>query len=100
MGTIGSHTKTSARAVDMLTALLADPSPQVRVNALGSLGFARQPRTLPVIHRLTQDDSAQVRAWVAIALGRFLHQELQVRQSLTRWPMTRMSSFESSLLPP
>ncbi len=69
-GTIGSHTKTSARAVDLLTALLADPSPQRRVNALSSLGFARQPRTLSAIHRLAHW-SSQVRAWVAIALGRF-----------------------------
>ncbi|MFE2416290.1 HEAT repeat domain-containing protein [Streptomyces hokutonensis] len=71
MGTIGSHTKTTARAVDLLTTLLADPGPQVRVSALSSLGFAQQPRTLPAIHRLAEDDSADVRAWVAIDLGRF-----------------------------
>lgn len=71
VGTIGSHTKTTARAVDLLTALLRDPSPQVRVSALSSLGFARRPRTLPAIHRLAADDSARVRAWVAIALSRF-----------------------------
>jgi HEAT repeat protein len=71
VGTIGGHTKTTAQAVDLLTALLADISPQVRVNALSSLGFARQPRTLSAIHRLAKDDSARVRAWVAIALSRF-----------------------------
>ncbi|MBK3562161.1 HEAT repeat domain-containing protein [Streptomyces sp. MBT62] len=71
VGTIGSHTKTSARAVDLLKALLADPSPRVRVSALSTLGFARRPGTLPAIHRLAEDDSTDVRAWVAIALSRF-----------------------------
>ncbi|MGX9889215.1 HEAT repeat domain-containing protein [Streptomyces sp. NPDC002276] len=43
VGAIGSHTETSARAVDLLTALLADPGPQLRVSALSTLGFARRP---------------------------------------------------------
>lgn len=71
VGAIGSHTNTTARAVDLLTSLLADPSPRVRVSALSSLGFVRQPRTLPAIHRLAKDDSTEVRGWVAIALSRF-----------------------------
>ncbi|MFI6408256.1 HEAT repeat domain-containing protein [Streptomyces sp. NPDC050548] len=70
-GAIGSHTETSARAVDLLTALLADPSSRVRVSALSTLGFAGRPSTLPAIHRLAEDDSTDVRAWVAITLSRF-----------------------------
>ncbi|MFI8365172.1 HEAT repeat domain-containing protein [Streptomyces sp. NPDC085612] len=58
-------------AVDPLLHLLADVSPQVRTSALSSLGFLRQPRTLRKIRSLAKDDNPRVRAWVAIALGRF-----------------------------
>ncbi|OIJ69749.1 HEAT repeat domain-containing protein [Streptomyces mangrovisoli] len=71
VGTIGSHSGSSAEAVDLLVRLLADASPRVRVSVLSSLGFAGQPRTLPAIRHLARDGSAQVRAWVAIALSRF-----------------------------
>ncbi|MFE2853903.1 HEAT repeat domain-containing protein [Streptomyces lavendulae] len=70
VGTLGSH-KTEPTAVDLLLNLLDDPSPQVRISALSSLGFLRQPRTLRKIRLLAHDDNPRVRAWVAIALGRF-----------------------------
>lgn len=73
-GTLGSHGKNPA-AVDVLVGLLADPSTQVRVSALSSLGFLRQPGTLPKILRLADDSDTRIRAWVAIALGRFLASE-------------------------
>ncbi|MER6443669.1 HEAT repeat domain-containing protein [Streptomyces venezuelae] len=75
-GTLGSHgTETAATAAtaatDLLLQMLDDPSPQVRISALSALGFLQQPRTLPGIRSLANDDSPRVRAWVAIALGRF-----------------------------
>ncbi|MFF2133391.1 HEAT repeat domain-containing protein [Streptomyces olivochromogenes] len=70
VGTLGSH-GTSPAAVDLMVGLLADPSAHVRVSVLSSLGFLQQPRTLPEICRLADDSSPRVRAWVAIALGRF-----------------------------
>ncbi|MFG2749542.1 HEAT repeat domain-containing protein [Streptomyces xanthophaeus] len=70
VGTLGSH-GTEAAAIDLLLNLLDDPSPQVRISALSSLGFLQQPRTLPKIRLLAHDDNPRVRAWVAIALGRF-----------------------------
>ncbi|MEU9717399.1 HEAT repeat domain-containing protein [Streptomyces sp. NPDC047976] len=70
VGTLGSH-GTEPAAVDLLLHLLDDPSPQVRVSALSALGFLQQPRTLRKIRLLASDDSPHVRAWVAIALGRF-----------------------------
>ncbi|MCX5409891.1 HEAT repeat domain-containing protein [Streptomyces sp. NBC_00335] len=66
VGTLGSHGKEPA-AID----LLDDPSSQVRISALSSFGFLQQPRTLPKIRLLANDRSPRVRAWVAIALGRF-----------------------------
>jgi HEAT repeat protein len=54
-----------------MVSLLADPFEQVRISALSSLGFGRQPRTLPEICRLAHDSSPRVRTWVAIALGHF-----------------------------
>ncbi|MFD7447172.1 HEAT repeat domain-containing protein [Streptomyces sp. NPDC059909] len=70
VGTLGSHGANPA-AVDLLMSLLDDPSTQVRVSALSSLGFLKQHRTLPKIRRLADDSTPLVRAWVAIALGRF-----------------------------
>ncbi|MEU9456244.1 HEAT repeat domain-containing protein [Streptomyces sp. NPDC048277] len=70
VGTLGSHGKNPA-AVDLLVSLLADPSTQVRVSALSSLGFLHQPGTLPHVFRLADDSTTRIRAWVAIALGRF-----------------------------
>ncbi|AKL64236.1 MULTISPECIES: HEAT repeat domain-containing protein [Streptomyces] len=70
VGTLGSH-GTEPAAIDLLLNLLDDPSPQVRISALSSLGFLQQPRTLPKIRLLANDDNPRVRAWVAIALGRF-----------------------------
>lgn len=70
VGTLGSH-GTSPAAIDLLLNLLDDPSAQVRVCALSSLGFLQEPRTLQKIRLLANDDDPQVRAWVAIALGRF-----------------------------
>ncbi|MFF4262725.1 HEAT repeat domain-containing protein [Streptomyces virginiae] len=70
VGTLGSH-KTEPAAVDLLLHLLDDPSPHVRISVLSSLGFLQQPRTLRKIRLLANDDDARVRAWVAIALGRF-----------------------------
>ncbi|MFD8087473.1 HEAT repeat domain-containing protein [Kitasatospora sp. NPDC059722] len=69
-GALGSH-GTDPAAVDLMVGLLADPAEQVRISALSSLGYRRQPRTLPDICRLVNDDSPSVRAWVAIALRRF-----------------------------
>ncbi|MGW6982435.1 HEAT repeat domain-containing protein [Streptomyces sp. NPDC054932] len=57
--------------LDLLLDLLDDPSPQVRVCTLSTLGFFRQPRTLPKIRLLATDDDARVRGWVAVALGSF-----------------------------
>ncbi|MER6572676.1 HEAT repeat domain-containing protein [Streptomyces sp. NPDC001093] len=68
VGTLGSHGKNPV-AVDVLVGLLADPSTQVRVSALSSLGFLRQPGALPKIFRLADDSNTRIRAWVAIALG-------------------------------
>ncbi|MER7512061.1 HEAT repeat domain-containing protein [Streptomyces lavendulae] len=68
VGTLGSHGAEPA-AVDLLLHLLDDPSPQVRISALSSLGFLRQPRTLRKIRALANDENPRVRAWVAIALG-------------------------------
>ncbi|MFD4137732.1 HEAT repeat domain-containing protein [Streptomyces sp. NPDC058572] len=70
VGTLGSH-GTEPAAIDLLLNLLDDPSPQVRISALSSLGFLQQPRTLRKIRLLVNDDNPRVRAWVAIALGRF-----------------------------
>ncbi|WAZ26442.1 HEAT repeat domain-containing protein [Streptomyces cinnabarinus] len=70
VGTLCSH-GTSPAAVDLLLNLLDDPSAQVRICALGSLGFLQKPRTLRKIRLLANDDNPRVRAWVAIALGRF-----------------------------
>ncbi|MET8131543.1 HEAT repeat domain-containing protein [Streptomyces sp. NPDC005251] len=70
VGALGSH-RTSPAAVDLMVGLLTDSSADVRVSALGSLGFRRQPRTLPDICRLADDSGPRVRAWVAMALGRF-----------------------------
>ncbi|MGW7175345.1 HEAT repeat domain-containing protein [Streptomyces xanthophaeus] len=70
VGTLGSH-GTEPAAIDLLLQLLDDPAPQVRISALSSLGFLRQPRTLRKIRMLANDDSPRVRAWVAIALGNF-----------------------------
>ncbi|MGW1536924.1 HEAT repeat domain-containing protein [Streptomyces aureus] len=70
VGTLGSH-GTSPAAIDLLLNLLDDPSTQVRVSALSSLGFLRKPETLRKIRLLANDDNPRVRAWVAIALGRF-----------------------------
>ncbi|WP_405787141.1 HEAT repeat domain-containing protein [Streptomyces sp. NBC_00029] len=70
VGTLGSH-GTEPAAIDLLLHLLDDPSPQVRISALSSLGFLQQPRTLPRIRLLANDDNPRVRAWVAVALGRF-----------------------------
>jgi hypothetical protein len=69
VGTLGSH-GTEPAAIDLLSNLLDDPSPQVRISALSSLGFLQQPRALPKIRLLANDDNPRVRAWVAIALGR------------------------------
>jgi HEAT repeat protein len=71
VGTLGSHSRTCPEAVDLLVRLLTDPSPQVRISALSSLGSAQQPRTLPALRALAEDGTAQVRAWVAVALSRF-----------------------------
>lgn len=68
VGTLGSH-GTEPVAIDLLLHLLDDPSPQVRISALSSLGFLQQPGTLRKIRLLVHDDSPRVRAWVAIALG-------------------------------
>ncbi|MFE1949312.1 HEAT repeat domain-containing protein [Streptomyces sp. NPDC059524] len=70
VGTLGSH-GTDPDALDLLVRLLDDPSPQVRVSALCSLGFRRAPGTLRGICRFANDGSPLVRAWVAIAIGRF-----------------------------
>ncbi|MEU2391488.1 HEAT repeat domain-containing protein [Streptomyces sp. NPDC007369] len=70
VGTLGSH-GTEAAAIDLLLNLLDDPSPQVRISTLSALGFLQQPRALPKICLLANDDNPRVRAWVAIALGRF-----------------------------
>ncbi|MFC9636776.1 HEAT repeat domain-containing protein [Streptomyces mirabilis] len=70
VGTLGSH-GTEPAAIDLLLNLLDDPSPQVRISALSSLGFLQQPRTLRKIRLLANDDNPRVRAWVAIAVGRF-----------------------------
>ncbi|MER7927427.1 HEAT repeat domain-containing protein [Streptomyces sp. NPDC096057] len=70
VGTLGSH-GTEPAAIDLLLNLLDDPSPQVRISTLSALGFLRQPRALPKIYLLANDDNPRVRAWVAIALGRF-----------------------------
>ncbi|MFJ6495831.1 HEAT repeat domain-containing protein [Streptomyces virginiae] len=70
VGTLSSH-KTEPAAVDLLLQLLDDPSPHVRISVLSSLGFLQQPRTLRKICLLANDDDPRVRAWVAIALGRF-----------------------------
>lgn len=70
VGTLGSH-GTNPAAIDLLLNLLDDPSTQVRVSALSSLGFLQQPRTLGKIYLLANDDNPRVRAWVAIALSRF-----------------------------
>ena len=70
VGALGSHS-TNPEAIDLMVSLLADPSERVRISALSALGFRRQPRTLPDICRLADDSSPRVRAWVAIALGRF-----------------------------
>ncbi|MEU3727240.1 HEAT repeat domain-containing protein [Streptomyces sp. NPDC031705] len=56
--------------------LLDDPSPQVRISALSSLGFLQPPSTLRKICSLANDDSPRVRSWVAIALGNFSSLEL------------------------
>ncbi|MFD3675640.1 HEAT repeat domain-containing protein [Streptomyces sp. NPDC058613] len=74
VGTLGSH-GTEPDAIDLLLSLLDDPSPQVRISALSSLGFLQQPGTLGKIRLLANDDTPRVRAWVAIALGRFPAQE-------------------------
>ncbi|MFD9569023.1 HEAT repeat domain-containing protein [Streptomyces sp. NPDC059982] len=70
VGTLGSH-GSEPGAVDLLVGLLDDPSPQVRISALGALGFLRQPGTLRKICRRADDADPRVRTWVAIALGRF-----------------------------
>lgn len=70
VGTLGSH-GTEPAAIDLLLNLLDDPSPQVRISALSSLGFLQQPRTLRKVRLLANDDNPRVRAWVAIALGHF-----------------------------
>ncbi|MFD4133622.1 HEAT repeat domain-containing protein [Streptomyces goshikiensis] len=70
VGTLESHGADPA-AVDLLLDLLDDPAPQVRISALSALGFIREPRTLRKIRLLANDDTPRVRAWVAIALGRF-----------------------------
>ncbi|MFD9619853.1 HEAT repeat domain-containing protein [Streptomyces virginiae] len=70
VGTLSSH-KTEPAAVDLLLQLLDDSSPHVRISVLSSLGFLQQPRTLRKICLLANDDDPRVRAWVAIALGRF-----------------------------
>ncbi|MFE5633999.1 HEAT repeat domain-containing protein [Streptomyces sp. NPDC056543] len=70
VGTLESHGADPA-AVDLLLDLLDDPSPQVRISALSALGFIRESRTLRKIRLLANDDTPRVRAWVAIALGRF-----------------------------
>ncbi|MEU9039968.1 HEAT repeat domain-containing protein [Streptomyces sp. NPDC048352] len=75
VGTLGSH-GTEPAAIDLLVQLLDDPSPQVRIPALSSLGFLRRPSTLRKICSLANDDSPRVRAWVAIALGNFSSLEL------------------------
>ncbi|MFJ3174302.1 HEAT repeat domain-containing protein [Streptomyces roseus] len=70
MGTLGSH-GAEPGGVDLLLQLLDDPSPQVRISALSSLGFLRQPATLRKIRSLVNDESPRVRAWVATALSNF-----------------------------
>ncbi|MGW3174456.1 HEAT repeat domain-containing protein [Streptomyces sp. NPDC001153] len=81
VGTLGSHGKNPV-AVDVLVGLLADPSTQVRVSALSSLGFLRQPGALPKIFRLADDSNTRIRAWVAIALGRYHAAEPAIPPSL------------------
>ncbi|WP_405768708.1 HEAT repeat domain-containing protein [Actinacidiphila glaucinigra] len=71
-GALTGHCGTDPRAVVVLTGLLSDASPRVRISALSSLGFARRPETLPAIRRLADDADETVRRWVTIALARFL----------------------------
>ncbi|WP_326572122.1 HEAT repeat domain-containing protein [Actinacidiphila glaucinigra] len=70
-GALTGHCGTDPRAVVVLTGLLSDASPRVRISALSSLGFARRPETLPAIRRLADDADETVRRWVTIALARF-----------------------------
>jgi HEAT repeat protein len=57
--------------MQLLVELLGDPSEQVKVSVLSSLGFRRRAETLPHLRALADDRSPRVRAWVAIALARF-----------------------------
>lgn len=68
--TLASH-RTIQSALEILVTLLGDLSTQVRVSALDSLGYIRNPATLPAIGRLADDDTPTIRAWVAIVLARF-----------------------------
>ncbi|MFF3950466.1 HEAT repeat domain-containing protein [Streptomyces sp. NPDC001902] len=70
-GALTGHCGTDPRAADVLTGLLCDVSPGVRISALSSLGSARCPRTLPAIHGLADDPDVRVRSWVPVALARF-----------------------------
>ncbi|WUD72826.1 HEAT repeat domain-containing protein [Streptomyces sp. NBC_00510] len=70
-GALTGHCGTDPGAVVVLTGLLSDASPRVRISALSSLGFARRPETLPAIRGLADDPDERVRSWVSVALARF-----------------------------
>lgn len=72
----GSLTGQGPAGVALLMRLLEDPAADVRIAALSSLGFARDPQSLAAIRRLADDADPRVRAWVGIAMSRFPVAEL------------------------
>lgn len=72
----GSLTGQGPAGVALLVRLLDDPAAGVRISALSSLGFARDPQSLAAIRRLADDADPRVRAWVGIAMSRFPVAEL------------------------
>ncbi|MFJ9693835.1 HEAT repeat domain-containing protein [Kitasatospora sp. NPDC101183] len=69
-GALGSHAAGLPKAVDLLIALLADPEPQVRIDALAALGESRQARALQAVRTLAEDPDEGVRRWAVISADR------------------------------
>jgi HEAT repeat protein len=66
-GSLGAS-EDDLEVVDALLQLLHDADEQVRVNAAAKLGYLGNPRAIPALQALLNDESAQVRRFANYAL--------------------------------